>query len=407
MNRQSPRTSERYGERVAVPGSDHRRSAPRAERPRHVDLDRPATAIATWTRRQSPASARSRRADLGSAARSGHRRRARRSRQRHVALVVLVLMVTSIVSVFLMVTARVSVVDTRRSTGDPFSGVQMFVDPSSPAVQAEASLERSDPAAAALLRKITSHPAGIWLGSWIPAGQVAAAVQAVMRQAAASQSMPLLVLYAFPYRGCGGGATGGSAYERWIGQVVAGIGAGKAAVILEPDALAQYVRLDCVSPTERRNRLTVIRRAVDQLVRSPNTAVYVDAGNSSWQPATVMAPLLLAAGVGEARGFSLNVSNFHSTAAEESYGDELSALVHGAHYVIDTSRNGTATAKTWCNPPGQALGVPPIVRAGHALVDALLWIKPPGTSDGPCHGGPPAGTFWLSYALRLAANARW
>ena len=151
----------------------------------------------------------------------------------------------------------------------------------------------------------------------------------------------------------------------------------------------------------------MIRRAVGQLVRSPKIAVYIDAGNSRWQPPQVMASLLLAAGVSEARGFSLNVSNFDSTAAEESYGDKISALVPGAHYVIDTSRNGAAAAKTWCNPPGQALGVPPTVSTGDPLVDALLWIKLPGTSDGPCHGGPPAGTFWLPYALRLAANARW
>jgi len=120
-----------------------------------------------------------------------------------------------------------------------------------------------------------------------------------------------------------------------------------------------------------------------------------------------MASLLLAAGVAEIRGFSVNVSNYNSTTAEESYGDTVSARLHAAHYVIDTSRNGVATATTWCNPPGQALGTPPTVRTGNPRVDALLWIKPPGTSDGTCNGGPPAGVFWPSYALGLAANARW
>jgi endoglucanase len=111
--------------------------------------------------------------------------------------------------------------------------------------------------------------------------------------------------------------------------------------------------------------------------------------------------------VREIRGFSLNVSNFNPTAAEESYGDSVGALLHGKHYVIDTSRNGVGAANTWCNPPGQALGVPPTADTGNPLVDALLWIKPPVASDGTCNGGPPAGTFWLSYALSLAANARW
>jgi endoglucanase len=275
-------------------------------------------------------------------------------------------------------------------------------------------LERSDPVAAARLRKITAYPAGFWVGGWMPAVRVASAIRTVMREAAASDSMPLLVLYAFPYRGCGNepagkpaGAAEAAGYQRWIGQAAAGIGTGKAAVILEPDALAQLAQPDCLRPGELAGRLQVIRRAVDRLASLPNTAVYLDAGQSRWRPAKVMAALLLAAGIGRTRGFALNVSNFNPTAAEESYGDSLSAMLHGMHYVIDTSRNGAATATTWCNPPGQALGVPPTANTGNRLVDALLWIKPPWASDGTCNGGPPAGMLWLRYALSLAANARW
>ena len=322
---------------------------------------------------------------------------------------VLVLLITAIVSSVLVLRRTESAGGIPRGD-DPFSGVRLFVDPGSSAVQAVASLDRSNPAAAALLRKIASRPGGIWFGPWIPATQVAGAVRTVMHRAAARDSMPLLVLYAFPYRGCehGGGAGSAAAgYESWIGQVAAGIGAGKAAVILEPDALAEYVRLGCLSPAEQWDRLTVLHRAVERLARLPHAAVYLDAGNSAWQPAAVMASLLLAAGVAEIRGFSVNVSNYNSTTAEESYGDTVSARLHAAHYVIDTSRNGVATATTWCNPPGQALGTPPTVRTGNPRVDALLWIKPPGTSDGTCNGGPPAGVFWPSYALGLAANARW
>jgi endoglucanase len=120
-----------------------------------------------------------------------------------------------------------------------------------------------------------------------------------------------------------------------------------------------------------------------------------------------MAALLRAADVRKVRGFSLNVSNFNPTPAQEAYGDRLSRLLGGAHYVIDTSRNGAATAKTWCNPPGQALGTPPTADTGNPRVDAFVWAKPPGASDGSCNGGPPAGQFWLAYALSLARNARW
>ncbi|MFJ4217673.1 glycoside hydrolase family 6 protein, partial [Streptomyces hydrogenans] len=62
-------------------------------------------------------------------------------------------------------------------------------------------------------------------------------------------------------------------------------------------------------------------------------------------------------------------------------------------------------AEAWCNPPGRSLGVPPTDRTGDALVDAYLWIKRPGDSDGQCRGGPSAGTWWPEYALGLARRA--
>ncbi len=42
---------------------------------------------------------------------------------------------------------------------------------------------------------------------------------------------------------------------------------------------------------------------------------------------------------------------------------------------------------------------------GEPLADALTWIKAPGESDGTCGGGPPAGQFWVDYAIGLAQRA--
>src|SRR5256885_3736931 len=45
------------------------------------------------------------------------------------------------------------------------------------------------------------------------------------------------------------------------------------------------------------------------------------------------------------------------------YGEAISGLTNGSHYVIDTSRNGAGPAPDspldWCNPSGRALGAPP------------------------------------------------
>ena len=56
-------------------------------------------------------------------------------------------------------------------------------------------------------------------------------------------------------------------------------------------------------------------------------------------------------------------------------------------------------------PAGRALGSPPTTDTGDPLVDAFLWLKKPGESDGQCNGGPKAGKFWQEQALELAKNA--
>lgn len=102
-----------------------------------------------------------------------------------------------------------------------------------------------------------------------------------------------------------------------------------------------------------------------------------------------------------------------------------------AHAVLDTSRNGqgpwspAASAggldpQTWCNPPGRGLGLRPTANTGQPLIDAYLWIKTPGQSDGQCNrsvpnrttdpewGGitdPAAGAWFPQQALQLTRLA--
>ncbi len=220
--------------------------------------------------------------------------------------------------------------------------------------------------------------------------------------------MPLLVAYDIPWRDCGqyssGGAPSAAAYEQFIREVAEGIGGRRAAVILEPDALAE---LSCLSGEQQATYYSLLNFAVHALAASPGTAVYLDAGNAGWQPASTMAARLAEAGVAGARGFSLNVSNFDTTASETSYGEAIASdLRLDTHFVIDTSRNGRGPAPegAWCNPPGRGLGADPTSDTGNPLLDALLWIKRPGESDGSCNGGPPAGEWWPAYALELARD---
>jgi endoglucanase len=81
--------------------------------------------------------------------------------------------------------------------------------------------------------------------------------------------------------------------------------------------------------------------------------------------------------------------------------------VGGKHFVIDSGRNGLGpdTSGEWCNPAGRALGIRPTTNTGVAGLDAFLWIKTPGESDGACNGAPAAGQWWADYALGLAERA--
>ena len=65
--------------------------------------------------------------------------------------------------------------------------------------------------------------------------------------------------------------------------------------------------------------------------------------------------------------------------------------------MIDTSRNGQGPRRRaeWCNPPGRGLGERPTTTTNIPRLDAKLWIKTPGESDGECARGDPAAGRWF------------
>ena len=235
--------------------------------------------------------------------------------------------------------------------------------------------------------------------------------------------------------------------------------------------------------TAANDRFAMLNYAVDTLKARPNVRVYLDGTHSAWLGAGDMAHRLVQAGVLRADGFFLNVSNYVETERLEKYGAWVSKCIWFAsdpaswgngHYdwcasqyypanpndfstwhlsdewyasnvesqgsypgeealsgfVIDTSRNGQgpwtpATSypdpQVWCNPPGRGVGLRPTADTGNPLLDAYLWIKIPGESDGECTRGlgpagqtvdpewgvidPPAGRWFRQMALQLAQNA--
>lgn len=126
-----------------------------------------------------------------------------------------------------------------------------------------------------------------------------------------------------------------------------------------------------------------------------------------------------------------DVHELNTSGINLRYANMLGAIAPTTHFVIDTSRNGHGPwqppagvypdAQDWCNPPDRGLGVRPTADTGVPLLDAYLWVKTPGESDGECTRGlgpggttvdpewgridPAAGQWFPEQALELARLA--
>ncbi|MDN4162322.1 glycoside hydrolase family 6 protein [Nocardioides abyssi] len=286
-----------------------------------------------------------------------------------------------------------------------FAEQPQYVDPRSRTAQAAQQAEadgRTDEAAA--FAELAEVPQGIWLTpEERPPGAVGGYVASLVAAADEAGRVPVLVVYGIPDRDCTGGYSSGgldaASYVPWVQEIAGAAATYAAVVVLEPDALASAVECD-----RRAERVDLLSRAVDALAEAGVTT-YVDGGHSGWVPAKKVAALLREVGVGQVRGFATNVSNYQTDVDEVRWAERLSDLVGGAHYVVDSGRNGVGSLEEWCNPSGQSVGQRPGYVDDGTGLDAYLWIKPPGESDGPCNGGPPAGEFWPQRALELLGRA--
>lgn len=183
-----------------------------------------------------------------------------------------------------------------------------------------------------------------------------------------------------------------------------------------------------------------------------NVYLYIDAGHGGWlgwdsnlgPAAKLFAEVLKLANGCKIRGFATNVSNYNSykgktpekfTSGDNSW-DESHYVNNLAphlkqnglpqHFIIDTGRNGQLNIRnSWsdfCNIKGAGFGQRPTTATQDPLVDALVWVKPGGESDGSsdpqsprfdksCTGptskqGAPEGGEWFNeYVVDLIKNA--
>jgi endoglucanase len=289
---------------------------------------------------------------------------------------------------------------------NPLSGKRFYVDKYSAAAEHAAKIEKKDPETAKTLRYLADQPAAIWFGGW--SGPIQTAVEKAVKGAEAEGTQLVAVAYNVPYRDCGQHSAGGleaDAYKAWIDDFVKGLGQHEAVIILEPDAIPL---ITCLNSDTKKVRWQLLNYALETFKTRSKALVYMDVGHGNWIPAEEMQQRLKAIGIEKADGFAINTSNYQSTENSIKYGRKLQSAFPDKGLVIDTSRNGNGPApdNAWCNPRGRAIGLRPQVVTDQPGVDAYLWTKKPGESDGACNGGPAAGQFWIDVAKELVENAK-
>ncbi|GAA4141842.1 glycoside hydrolase family 6 protein [Leifsonia shinshuensis] len=286
---------------------------------------------------------------------------------------------------------------------DSVFGSRLYVDPGSDARRmADWFTAVGDTGRAALIERIASRPTAVWLGDWYSPALLDSVIRRHLQAAAAQGATPVFVTYAIPDRDCGGFSAGGFTPDQYLDftrRVAAALAGSRAVVLVEPDSLTMLASAKCAGVAD--TRLPLLRSAVE-ILGAAGLTTYLDGGNARWLTPDAQASYLRAAGVAGARGFFTNVSNFDATQTERDYAGKVSSRIGWKHFVIDVSRNGNGWTGDWCNPPGAALGQDPQITESPAVkLDALLWVKHPGASDGPCNGGPAAGAWFESGAEAL------
>ncbi len=258
-----------------------------------------------------------------------------------------------------------------------------------------------------LVRKIFEHPVAFWYGqrNGKPVKHLEKSLARLFRRTL--PALPVFVLYNLPNRDMGhyskGGAGSAASYLEFVESFALGVGDLSPIVIFEPDALPHSTQME---PSDAQWRRNLMREALTVLTTKTRAIVYADIGHSNWLSPEEAGKLLNSVCVPGVRGFSVNVSNFRTTAESVSWAERVGEYTSYNHFVVDTSRNGNGPyGNEWCNPPGRAIGQTPTTDTDHPLCDAYLWIKIPGESDGRKNNGPRAGRFWPEYAEQLIENS--
>ncbi|KAI9041567.1 glycoside hydrolase family 6 protein [Aspergillus affinis] len=348
--------------------------------------------------------------------------------------------------------------------GNPFEGVKQYVNPYYKSEVESSAIPSMTGSLAEQASAAADIPSFYWLDTADKVPTMGEFLDDIKSQ---DDVAGIFVVYDLPDRDCAALASNGEyaiddggvekykAYIDSIREQVEKYSDTKIILVIEPDSLANLVtNLDVTKCANAKDAyLECTNYAITQL-NLPNVAMYLDAGHAGWLgwPANIGPAAELYASVYKnasspdaVRGLATNVANYNAFSIdscpsytseneicdEKSYinnfAPELASAGFDAHFIVDTGRNGNQPTGQnewgdWCNVKNTGFGARPSTDTGDELVDAFVWIKPGGESDGTsdesaerydAHCGlgaalqpaPEAGTWFQAYFEQLVKNA--
>jgi cellulose 1,4-beta-cellobiosidase len=313
------------------------------------------------------------------------------------------------------------------------TGSTAYLNPEYVAAVKSAADKESDAALKQKMQSVATYQTAIWLDRIAALPKLTGALDAAKAEQAKTGKAvsTVFVVYDLPQRDCAALSSAGeltlATKDKYKSDFIDPIAAALAShkdqpitLILEPDSLGNIVTNQNIKKCAdaKTTYETSVSYAISKLSQA-HVKIYLDAAHSGWLGwdnnrsgfVTVVKNVLNAAGSGaKIQGFATNVSNYtvikqgmpvadthpfdsNPCTDELTYVTKLSASMEaggltGMKFVIDTSRNGNAGIRPqwgdWCNVKNAGLGERPQAnpRASHPMLDAFMWIKGPGESDG-------------------------
>ncbi|QRW22644.1 glycoside hydrolase family 6 protein [Rhizoctonia solani] len=323
----------------------------------------------------------------------------------------------------------------RQTDVNPFAGKTFYKSPHFRAsVEAEITRLNADGKTelAAKAAKVAEVPVFIWISDTAAVSTISGYLKdaAAIQKSTGKKQIVQLVVYNLPDRDCSAKASDGefhldnageARYEAYIKAVASQLQRYpevSVAVSLEPDSIGNcdgdesfgsQVR-ECSTSTQTPPWIG------DIVIATPNVSLYLDGAHAGWlgwpdnlaPTASVLAEILNNAKArnpkSTVRGLVTNVSNYNGLGNQEQQGrDELkyindlapllTAAGYPAHFLVDQGRSGNQEAARdggdWCNFKYAGFGPRPSATTPSSLIDAIVWVKPGGESDGTSDPASP------------------